>query len=56
MSLDATKPGWQETWTKLGASVELAMSIVEAKPDELVAIIKAGRLGMGTGGEKALLS
>jgi hypothetical protein len=29
---------------------------VEANPDELVAIITAGRLGMGTGGEQALLS
>jgi hypothetical protein len=45
-----------EAWTKLGGAIELALRIVEANPDELVAIIKAGRLGMGTGGEQALLS
>jgi hypothetical protein len=45
-----------EAWIKLGGAIELAIRIVEANSDELVAIIQAGRLGMGTGGEQALLS
>jgi hypothetical protein len=55
MSAEAEKP-FAETWAMLGAAVELAGKIVEADPAELVAIITAGRLGMGTGGEQALLS
>jgi hypothetical protein len=55
MMAEAEKP-FSETWAMLGAAVELAEKIVQADPAELVAIIKAGRLGMGTGGEQALLS
>jgi hypothetical protein len=55
MMAEAEKP-FSETWAMLGAAVELAEKIVRAEPLELVAIIKAGRLGMGTGGEQALLS
>jgi hypothetical protein len=51
-----TEPPFSETWAKLGATVELAGRISAADPAELVAIITAGRLGMGTGGEQALLS
>jgi hypothetical protein len=40
----------------LGAAVELAEKIVRADPLELVATIKAGRLGMGTGWEQELLT
>ena len=55
MMAQAEKP-WAETWAKLGAAVELAEKIVRADPLELVAIMNAGRLGMGTDGEQALLS
>jgi hypothetical protein len=56
MTAEAEKPFPETTWAMLGAAVQLAEKIVEADPSELVAIIKAGRLGMGTGGEQALLS
>jgi hypothetical protein len=56
MTAEAEKPPFAETWAMLGAAVDLAGKIVEADPAELVAIIKAGRLGMGTSGEQALLT
>jgi len=47
MTAEAERP-FSESWAMLGAAVELAEKIVRADPAELVAIIKAGRLGMGT--------
>jgi hypothetical protein len=56
MTAEAERSFSEEAWTKLGGAIELALRIVEADPSELVAIINAGRLGMGTGGEQALLA
>jgi hypothetical protein len=55
MSEEAQR-SFMDSWVMLGASVELTMKIVEADPAELIALITVARKGIGTEGERSLLS
>jgi hypothetical protein len=45
-----------QIWAMLGATVELAEKIVGGDQAELIKIIMAGRAGMGTRGERGLMT
>jgi hypothetical protein len=53
MSLN--RADFTETWTKLGATVEFALSVIEAGPAPIAALLAAARKGIGTEGERSLL-
>jgi len=55
LTAEAERP-FSETWAMLGATVELAGRIVEADPAELIALLTTARKGIGTEGERSLLS
>jgi hypothetical protein len=53
--MEAEQP-FCETWAKLGAAVELAGRLVAADPAEIIALLTTARKGIGTEGERSLLS
>jgi hypothetical protein len=55
MSEEAERP-FLDSWVMLGATIELAGKIVAADPDELIGLMTAARKGIGTEGERALLT
>jgi hypothetical protein len=50
-----TATEFAETWGKLGAMIELAVSVIDAGPDALAALFAVAREGIGTEGERSLL-
>jgi hypothetical protein len=52
---EAQRP-FMESWVRLGATVELAGIIVAADPSELIALMTLARKGIGTEGERDLLT
>jgi hypothetical protein len=53
----AEERSFSESWRLLGATVELAMTIVETEPAALVALLTTARQGsVGTEGERSLLA
>ena len=47
---------FMDSWVMLGASVDLAGKIVAADPAELIGLMTTARKGIGTEGERSLLS